>query len=159
LWQPFLQLGSEQGFLSGGAFALGMDYDALLARAKEQLPEVNEATERFEIPKVKGHVQGNATIISNFHEVADTLNRPKTHILKFLTKELAAKGAIKKDQFAIFNTKLSASRVNEKLVEYAERYVICPNCGKPDTSIEKIGQGIFLKCAACGSKSTIARTV
>lgn len=141
------------------SFVLRMDYQALLKRAKDQLPELAEGSERFEMPTVKGHIQGNATIISNFHEVADSLNRPKTHILKFLSKELAAKGVIKKDQFAIFNTKLPATRINEKITEYADRYVICETCGKPDTSIEKIGQGIFLKCSACGAKHAIKRSV
>jgi len=136
-----------------------MDYEALLQRAKEQLPEVSSSSERFEIPVVKGHVQGNATIISNFGQIADTFNRPKTHLLKFLNKELAAKGVIKKEQFAIFNTKLPATRINEKIVQYADTFVLCESCGKPETKIEKVGQALFIKCQACGAKHALKRTI
>ncbi len=136
-----------------------MDYEALLKRAKEQLPEVTSSSERFEIPNVKGHVQGNATIISNYGQIADTLNRPKTHLLKFLNKELAAKGVIKKDQFAIFNTKLPSTRINEKIAEYANTFVLCESCGKPETKIEKVGQALFIKCQACGAKHALKRTI
>lgn len=136
-----------------------MKYEELLKRAKEQLPEVVQSTERFEIPKVKGHLQGKATIISNFAELADILNRPKSHILKYLSRELAAKGVVKKEKFAIFNTKLSSGRINEKVEEYAQRYVLCPSCGKPETKIEKIGQGIFLRCQACGAKNPIKKAI
>lgn len=134
-----------------------MDYEKLLKRAKEKLPEVQEIAERFDIPNVKGHIQGNKTIISNFNEVADTLRRPARHIMKYLSKELAAKAALKQDQFLIFNTKLPAARINEKVHDYTHEYVICKTCGKPDTSIEKIGQAIFQKCQACGSQRPLKR--
>ncbi len=136
-----------------------MEYAEMLKRAKEQLPEIAEGSERFELPRVKGHIQGNATIISNFAQIADDLNRPMRHVLKFLSKELAAKGVIKKDQYAIFNSKLSASRINDKIAEYAQAYVLCSDCGKPDTKIEKIGQALFLKCQACGAKHALKKAI
>ena len=135
-----------------------MDYADMLARAKKDLPEVASSGERFSIPKAKGHVQGNATIISNFHQIADALDRPMTHISKYLSKNLAAKGVIKKDQYLVFNTKLSATKVNEKVADYADKYVICPSCGKPETEIMRKGQTLALKCNACGAQNAIKRT-
>ena len=39
-------------------------YEKLLERAHSKLPEKSQKSDRFEIPSVKGHIQGNKTIIS-----------------------------------------------------------------------------------------------
>lgn len=130
-----------------------MDYAALLKRAKEQLPEQVRNTERFELQKVKGTVQGNKTVLTNLVQIADQLQRPIEHILKFLTKELAAK-ADQKDTFTVFNTKLPSARINEKLDEYFERYVKCKECGRPDSKMAKQGPAWTVQCQACGAKYT-----
>ena len=78
---------------------MSSDYDKLLKRGIKQLPEVVEEVSRFEIPKVKGHIQGNKTIISNINEIVEKLRRPSAHIVKFLLKELAAPGEIKGNFF------------------------------------------------------------
>ncbi|MFC1728458.1 translation initiation factor IF-2 subunit beta, partial [Nanoarchaeota archaeon] len=72
-----------------------MSYEQLLKRGIKELPEVVTETVRFEVPKVRGHVEGNKTVISNFNQIADVLHRPKEHILKFLQKELATPGEFK----------------------------------------------------------------
>lgn len=128
-----------------------MDYEAMLNRAKEQLPEQIRQTERFELIKVKGLLQGNKTILSNLMQIADQCQRPIEHILKFLNKELAARGEIK-EGYAIFNTKLPSSRINEKLQEYVETHVMCRECGRPDTKMVKTGQTYMIQCQACGAK-------
>ncbi len=57
-----------------------MDYKKLLKKAIKELPDSATTTERFEIPKVKGHMQGNRTIISNFLQIATTLGRKPEHV-------------------------------------------------------------------------------
>ena len=52
-----------------------MEYAELLKRAKENMPEVVYEKERFEIPKVVGHIERNKTIISNFTQIAQYLHR------------------------------------------------------------------------------------
>ena len=51
------------------------DYKKLLQEVRKNLPEHIFQKERFEIPKVKGHIQGNRTVISNFLQIASTLGR------------------------------------------------------------------------------------
>ena len=58
-----------------------MKYEDLLKKARKELPESVFEKERFEIPNVRGHVQGNRTIISNFAQIAATLRRPVEHLL------------------------------------------------------------------------------
>jgi translation initiation factor 2 subunit 2 len=130
------------------------NYDTMLESAYQKLPELVVEKERFEVPKVKGHIQGNKTIISNFTQIAQAFNRPSEHLLKYVLKELATPGEVKKS-FLIFGTKIAASRVNEKIEKYAEEFVLCKDCGKPDTKLMREGGYLFMKCMACGSKHNI----
>lgn len=56
----------------------------MLEKGRKELPEHILKSERFEIPKVKGHIQGNRTIISNFQQIAEVLGRPAEHLLKYI---------------------------------------------------------------------------
>lgn len=125
----------------------------MLARARAQLPETILNRERFEIIKVKGMLQGNKTILSNLNQIADQLRRPIEHIMKFLTKELAAKGEIKQN-YAIFNAKIPSLKINEKISEYVDALVMCKQCARPDTSMTKNGSAWMISCQACGAKYT-----
>ena len=129
-------------------------YEKLLDRAFISLPEQKQSSERFEIPKVRGHLQGNRTIISNFYQISDVIRRPSEHLLKFILKELATPGELKKTAL-IIGSKVSSTRLNEKIAAYAAIYVICQECGKPDTKIAKDKQLHFLVCQACGAKHII----
>jgi len=132
-----------------------MEYKELLKNARKQLPKSVFEKERFEIPKIRGHIQGNKTILSNFLQIADILRRPAEHLLKYILKELATPGEIKKSGSVFVGTKVGASRINEKIRQYANEFVLCAECGKPDTKIEKEDKFTFLKCHACGARHPI----
>jgi len=131
-----------------------MEYEKLLKRARERLPESVYEKERFEIPKVRGHIEGNKTIISNFNQISNILRRPADHLLKFILRELATPGDIRRG-LLFLGSKVAASRINEKIRQYAHTFVLCPDCGKPDTEITREGDFSFLKCSACGSKHPV----
>jgi translation initiation factor 2 subunit 2 len=131
-----------------------MDYEEMLKLGRTKLPESVIIKERFEIPKVRGHIQGNKTVISNFLNIASVLSREPEHIIKFVLKELAAPGDLTKTAL-IIGTKVPASRVNEKIRQYAEVYVLCKDCGKPDTKISKEGSITYLICTACGARHPV----
>ena len=131
-----------------------MDYEQLLTRARENLPESVFEKERFEIPKVRGHIEGNKTVISNFGQIAETLRRRPEHLLKYVLKELAAPGLMR-GGLLVLGTKIAASRINEKIRQYAHEFVLCSDCGKPDTEIIAEKDFSFLKCSACGSKNPV----
>lgn len=131
-----------------------MDYESLLDRAKDQLPDDIKAGERFEVPKVKGHLQGNKTVINNWFDIAKTLDRKPEHLLKYVQKEMASPGEIIKNS-VIFGSKLPASKINEKLVQYADEFVFCKTCGKPETKLSKEASAIIMTCHACGARNTV----
>jgi translation initiation factor 2 subunit 2 len=127
----------------------------MLGEVRKHLPEVVFIKERFEIPKVIGHIQGNRTVISNFLQIASALRRDVDHMLKFVLKELATPGEVKKSGSLILGTKVPASRINEKIRQYAIEFVLCLECGKPDTQIVKEDGINYMKCTACGAKNVV----
>lgn len=130
------------------------DYEKLLEQGIKELPENVQKTERFEIPKVKGFLEGNKTVITNFKEVVDTLRRDAQHFLKYLLKELATPGNVDGNRL-ILKRKVSSSMINQKVKQYAENFVLCKTCGKPDTQINTKGGVSTLKCQACGAENKI----
>lgn len=131
-----------------------MKYENMLTRAKEELPELTKGKERFEIPKVKGHIQGNKTVLRNFSDIAKAIGREPDHLLKFILKEMATPGEIKK-KGTLIGRKVPASFINEKIEEYVNTYVLCNECGKPDTKLKKEGKFLFLNCMACGARASV----
>jgi translation initiation factor 2 subunit 2 len=131
-----------------------MEYEEMLERGVKKLPESAIEKQRFEVPKVKGHLEGNKTVISNFSQIVDTLRRKPEHFIKFLLRELATPGDVRGGSLML-KRKISASKVNEKIQKYADEFVLCSECGKPDTQIIKEKEVSYLKCMACGAKHPI----
>ncbi len=130
------------------------NYDELLKRACTQMPEVSAKRERLELPRIMIQTVGMRTIINNFKEIADSLDRDPQHILKFLTREMAT-AATFHDNRAIFQGKFQRESFERLLQRYLEGYVTCPVCKRPDTRIVKEKRLTFLVCNACGAKSSI----
>ena len=130
------------------------EYNKLLERAYANLPKSVGTGERFEIPKVVGIRMGRRTIIQNFGEISSRLNRDPHHLLKLLSREMAT-AAYLDGARAIFQGRFDVETVTRLLTIYAQRYVICPICNRPDTKMEKEGRYTFLRCEACGAKSSI----
>jgi translation initiation factor 2 subunit 2 len=130
------------------------NYDELLKRACSQVPEVSLKRERLELPRLLITTVGMRTIISNFKEVADSLDRDPQHILKFLTREMAT-AATFHDSRAIFQGKFRRDSFERLLQRYMDSFVVCPVCKRPDTKIIKEKRLSFLVCNACGARSSI----
>jgi translation initiation factor 2 subunit 2 len=130
------------------------NYDDLLKRAFGQIPQVSEKRERLELPRFYMNTVGMRTIISNFKEISDALDRDPQHVIKFLTREMAT-AATFSDSRAIFQGKFQRDSFERLLQRYLEGYVVCPVCKRPDTKIVKEKRLSFLVCNACGAKSSI----
>jgi translation initiation factor 2 subunit 2 len=118
------------------------------------MPEVSLKVERLELPQLLISTVGMRTIISNFKEIADVLDRDPQHILKFLTREMAT-AATYHDSRAIFQGKFRRDSFGRLLQRYMESFVICPVCKRPDTKVVKEKRLSFLVCNACGARSSI----
>ena len=132
------------------------DYDKLLEEAYGKVKRIDTKSERFEIPKVDVQNVGNKTVFSNFIQVASYIRRTPEQVCKFLTKELASLGKIENDRL-IFNRKISSVQVQDKFSLYVKKYVLCNQCGKPDTEITKQDNLQFIHWLACGAKQSLGR--
>lgn len=129
-------------------------YRELLERAKSKLPQERSTGERFEIPRVRSHTVGMRTIVHNFKEIADSLNRNPRHLMKFLTNEMATAGSLEETR-ASFQGKFSSQTLERLLLAYTESFLKCPVCKRPDTRIVKEKRLFFLVCEACGARSSV----
>ncbi len=130
------------------------DYEKLLSEAYKKVKPVKTSSQRFEIPKVTGRIEGKKTIITNFLQIVSYLRRKPEHLAKFLFKELASSGNIENERL-VLNSKIPSSKINNKIQLYAKEYVICKECGKPDTELIKKDRITFLHCLACGAKHSV----
>ncbi|MFO8110320.1 MAG: translation initiation factor IF-2 subunit beta [Thermoplasmata archaeon] len=131
------------------------DYDELLKRARKKLPEDISHHERFQVPPVDSFVEGNTTIFRNFSEIIDTINRNSDRVLKYLLRELGTAGEIEESGRATFKGKLGSKKIEEKIENFIDRYVLCSECGKPDTRLVKEDRITILQCDACGAHRPI----
>jgi translation initiation factor 2 subunit 2 len=130
------------------------NYDTLLKRARTQLPEVTSKRERLELPRLNYARIGMRTVIFNFKETADALDRDPQHLLKYLTGEMATAATIQGSR-VIFQGKFSEDTFHRLMDRYTETFVVCPVCKRPDTKIVKEKRLSFLVCEACGARSSI----
>ncbi|HLC78444.1 MAG TPA: translation initiation factor IF-2 subunit beta [Candidatus Nanoarchaeia archaeon] len=129
-------------------------YESLLDEAYSKVKKVEGSSDRFEIPKVEGHFEGKKTIITNFLHIASYLRRNPEHFQKYLLKEFAASGQIEGERLVV-NNKVPSTKINEKMCDYAKEFVICKECGKPDTELKREDRLSFINCLACGAKHPV----
>jgi len=130
------------------------DYEKLLNEAYEKIKPIAGKRERFEVPEPKALIEGNKTIITNFLQIASYLRRDPQHLKKYLEKELAAPGKLDKDRLILVR-KLLKERISEKIKSYVGEFVICKECGKPDTELLRQDGFMFVHCLACGAKHSV----
>ncbi len=133
---------------------MGLDYEEMLKRAYSKLPPKVFEWKRFDIPKPRCFTIGMRTIFHNFKEICDVLNRDPHQVLRFLSREMATAGNIDGAR-AIFQGKFPHDTLERLIKRYADEFVICPICKRPDTIIVKERRFHFLVCEACGAKSSI----
>jgi translation initiation factor 2 subunit 2 len=133
-----------------------MEYEELLEQAYKKVKPLEDNKERFEIPKARSIIEGNKTILANFSHICSYLRRNCEHLEKFLEKELAAPGKIEGERLTLVK-KIPSKKIDEKIEDYAKTYVVCRQCGKPDTQIIKQGEFSFIHCLACGAKHSISK--
>lgn len=129
-------------------------YEEMLDEAYKKVKRPENNGERFEIPRIEGHIEGKKTILTNFFNIAEHLRRNPEHLQKFILRELAASGQREGDRL-VLNIKIPSEKINQKIEQYAKEFVICRECGKPDTELLKEARLTFIKCFACGARHSV----
>jgi len=127
-----------------------LDYKNLLKRVIDSTPKKEVVEDRFKLPKAEIFYEGNTTVIKNFDKISDAVNRPPDLILKFLLGGLGTAGELDSSR-AVFQGKIPAKSIQDKLKEYIDSFVICSECNRPDTHLVKQGRTTLIRCDACGA--------
>lgn len=130
------------------------NYDELLNNVINEYSNAEDTGERFKIPKAEIFYEGNRTVIKNFDKVATIINRDPDVILKFLLKSVGTAGE-REGSRVVFQGKIPAYQIQDKIKDYIETQVLCLECGKPDTHLVKQGRTNLLRCDACGAFRSI----
>ena len=111
---------------------------------------------RFEPPEIDVYPVGQKTAV-NAEKFAKYVNRPLNHIAKFLMHELTAPGQVDETSKIILGGHFSKKVVLEKMNYYVKEYVICKQCGSPDTQMQKVDKNFYVKCLGCGAEYPVGR--
>ncbi|CCQ32836.1 Translation initiation factor 2 subunit beta protein [Halorhabdus tiamatea SARL4B] len=130
-----------------------MDYDDMLDRAIEDTPDIESGTDRFDVPAPDVRQEGNMTVYENFQATVRRLDREEEHVMKFLQDELGTSGHIDESGRARLTGEFGQRRISEAIDAYTEEFVICSECGLPDTRLIREQGAILLRCEACGARS------
>ncbi len=124
-------------------------YQDLLNRAREDIPDDLTSGERFQVPEVDIFYEGKSTVVKNFGDILDRLNRSSDHALPRLLRELGTAGDLEDGRLTL-QGRMNAGKINDRIESYVEAFVICSECGRPDTHLDREGRTVIVKCDACG---------
>ncbi len=130
-----------------------MDYDEMLKKVTD-VRKLNTGN-RFEPPEVNSYQSGQKTIIE-LDKFAAYINRQIGHISKYLMHELTAPGQIDGSKL-ILGGRFSKKSVQDKLNQYIKEYVICRECGSPETHLIREDRNYKIKCMGCGAEYPVGR--
>jgi len=121
---------------------------------------VTDPEYRYKMPVVYGKIEGRGngikTVIPNITELANSLHRTPAEVNKFFGCELGAQTSYSGDNDrAIVNGAHNDASLQCLIHKYVELFVLCPQCGLPETEYKIKNGCIFHKCAACGSKEMV----
>ena len=130
-----------------------MDYDEMLDRGLEETPDIEGSSERFEVSDPEVRQEGNVTVVGNFQTLCDELDREGDHLVRFLQDEVGTSGHIDESGRARLTGEFRQQRIADAVEAYTDAYVLCPECGLPDTKLEREQGALLLVCEACGARS------
>ncbi|MEM0141460.1 MAG: translation initiation factor IF-2 subunit beta [Thermoplasmatales archaeon] len=126
------------------------NYEELLKKVKSSVTK-REDKIRFQIPKPEVITEGKLTIVKNFRDIVDMINRDENHVFKYLLKQFGLSGEIS-DGRLILKGKPPEGAIDKAIEEYLRTYVQCYECGNYDTEIIRENRNEIVRCKACGAE-------
>jgi translation initiation factor 2 subunit 2 len=128
-----------------------MDYESSLDRAIDALPErTGTEDSRLRVPDPAGETDGAFTRLTNLGAIADALSREPEHVHRAIQRELGTAGQFDGDR-ARYNGSFTVADFDAVLENYIEEFVLCSECGLPDTRLTSEDGVDMLRCTACGA--------
>jgi len=124
--------------------------------------DVKDVHHRYKMPvplfKHEGKGNGKRTLITNMKEVAIALKVPPIYPTNFFGLKF---NTIKSYDESTGTTTINGDYRNEDVMsylnEFINKFVLCPTCKLPETTIQvEKNETILLKCAACGKTNQVS---
>ena len=109
------------------------DYESLLDRAREKIPEDISSRSRWTLPEPDVLIEGSQTILRNFNELVSMMDRDADHVYHFLQNELGTSGTRDKGRI-LLKGRIPPRRIKERIVAYVKAFILCHQCNAPDTA-------------------------
>lgn len=115
---------------------------------------------RYKMPpiciKIEGKGNGVKTLISNITTISKSLNRPVVYIIKYAGYELCAQTQcdLKKQKF-IINGSYEVQKLQAIVDAFINKYVLCSECGNPETDLIVQKSAVLQLCKACGFRKVL----
>ncbi|ROT35953.1 hypothetical protein SODALDRAFT_381232 [Sodiomyces alkalinus F11] len=122
--------------------------------------DVSDAFYRYKMErlqtKIEGKGNGIKTVVVNLSSVAQSLARPGAYLIKYFGFELGAQTNIDPaDDRWIINGAHDASKLQDHLDGFINKFVLCKKCKNPETDVNINNERILLDCKACGQRSEV----
>ena len=106
--------------------------------------------------KIEGKGNGIKTVVANLSSVAQSLARAPAYVIKYFGFELGAQtNTNPADDRWIINGAHEASKLQDHLDGFINKFVLCKSCKNPETDINVKDGRIMLDCKACGQRSAV----
>ncbi len=132
-------------------------YMKILDEVISTLPRsVKSAGDRMLILNPQILHESRRTMVLNFKDIAEKLNRSSSHLAKFIFKESGKPGSVEGERL-IIQGRVSNEELRKLIELYVREFVKCPVCGGLDTKIGSERRLRFLVCEICGAKSPVRK--
>ncbi|KAI8962465.1 domain found in IF2B/IF5-domain-containing protein [Daldinia sp. FL1419] len=122
--------------------------------------DVTDAFYRYKMERIQTKIEGKGngikTVVVNLSSVAQSLARPGSYVIKYFGFELGAQTNIDPpDDRWIINGAHEASKLQDHLDGFINKFVLCKKCKNPETDVVIKDGRIVLDCKACGQRTDV----
>lgn len=121
---------------------------------------VEDPSYRYKMPAVMGKIEGKGngikTVIINISALALSLHRSPGEVTKHFGCELGAQTTYNEStDRAVVNGAHTDMVLQQTVHKYIQEFVLCPNCGLPETNYSFRNGCVVHRCMACGAKEMV----
>ncbi len=122
----------------------------------DAVPDIQSDGKRLEVPDATAQKDGAFTRLTNLEDIADTISRTPDHLHRFIQRDLGTNGKLT-DGVGRYNGTFSGTDFDAATDAYVEAYVLCAECGLPDTRLVTEDGTPMLRCDACGAFRPVSK--
>ena len=121
---------------------------------------VEDPSYRYKMPAVLGKIEGKGngikTVLINISPLALSLHRSPGEVTKHFGCELGAQTTYNEStDRAVVNGAHTDAVLQGTVHKYIQEFVLCPNCGLPETNYSFKNGCVLHRCMACGAKEMV----